>query len=116
MPKMGRDARTMRDALIRDLRAQGLTLQEIGDDPDVRLSAMSVSRILAAQSSKADRPACGLTDAMRSELLALVPHPEQQLRLAHYRARHQDVTPALATWLDAEVARLGPVEPQQHGR
>ena len=48
MPKIGADARAVRDALIRDLRAQGWTLQQIADDPDVRLSAMSVSRVLAA--------------------------------------------------------------------
>ena len=58
MPKMGRDAREVRDALILRLRAEGLTFQEIGDDPDVRLSAMSVQRVcVAAAAAEAERRA-----------------------------------------------------------
>lgn len=108
MPKIGASARVMRDELIRELRSQGHTLTEIGKHPGVQCSAMQVSRVLAAQKRAAEMPADGLTDVMRAELRELVPHPEQQVRLAHHRARFQDVSGELRAWLDAEVVRSRP--------
>jgi len=57
MPKMGKDGRTIRDALFVQLRAEGQGLQEIGGHPEVQLSAMSVSRVLAAAAEAERRSA-----------------------------------------------------------
>ena len=43
---------------------------------------------------------------MRAELLTLVPYPEQQVVLAHHRARYRDdISADLNAWLDLEVTR-----------
>jgi hypothetical protein len=70
-----------------------------GASEDLNLSADDV---VGVAGSPLDR----LDDAMRVELLTLVPHPEEQVRLAHHRARYRDdISVELRAWLDLEVAR-----------
>ena len=49
----------------------------------------------------------GLSDVLRAELLMLT--SSGSVRLAHWRARHQDVSAELYAWLNREYARLGPI-------
>ena len=92
-------------------------MRQIGKHPKVNLSVSSVHEVHSPASRDEAEELDALDDAMLAELLTLVPHPEEQLRLANYRARFRpDISDELRAWLEAEVARLGPYRRPDHER
>ena len=55
----------------------------------------------------------GLSDVLRAELLTLT--SSGSVRLAHWRARHHDVSAELYARLNREYARLGPYRRDREG-
>lgn len=55
----------------------------------------------------------GLSDVLRAELLTLT--SSGSVRLAHWRARHHDVSAELYAWLNREHAQLGPYRRGRQG-